>query len=609
MKRFTLALGWIALLALPGLATTPESKDILGSLAEPARGPSLSTPSTQSSGAPAEGKEEAKAPPMRAKEASLVVPDKPQPVSESYFHSDFTAKLIAEHQAHLQSAPGAPGNINQITRERLETLGALAKVILFSYNSTEELRSWRSVDNIFHKLKYLPSHFIHAKFNVPSHLTIPYKGGGEIKSVRIVVTNLDLNKIKSENPFGLVNFFKYDRLTSNIAMIITLRDNTVKIINVQDSSMVWVLFDIFKTRGVFYEQAFMNTGPAMTPDKWLQLPYEKEVDDFYREQLHPRMVTDVLDLTSGHAGAIVMELGAGTGALTMDIFKSLSLAGKEAYVFGTELLAENMESANTAANECVRTPTRRLEFHRCDSMNLLDEFSAKNAEKLNKIDEHFRERHGRKLPLVVVSSGGLNRLVLNSVFESSRVMQNLFRLNPDFMIASGLTETLLTENIIKRTGFVTIAREVIDQGESIFSYHMRSKSLTELLKYHETKLQAVPSLLDLTLSPDPLSVLRGLRPEQLAGIRFLEVSHAFFRGEAEAAGFLELVMASCPKLECLMHQFGLPGDGVQMVNARAGLLAKGVDASFLEKIRSEAMVHEQYLAFSRSFTESLTGNS
>ena len=113
---------------------------------------------------------------------------------------------------------------------------------------------------------------------------------------------------------------------------------------------------------------------------------------------------------------------------------------------------------------------------------------------------------------------------------------------------------------------------------------------------------------DLNLSPDPLSVLRGRRPEQLAGIRFLDVSHAYFRGEAEAAGFLELAMASCPKLECLVHQFGLPGDGVQMANARAGLLAKGVDEKFLEKIRSEAMVHEQYLAFSMNFIQRLTGN-
>jgi hypothetical protein len=106
-----------------------------------------------------------------------------------------------------------------------------------------------------------------------------------------------------------------------------------------------------------------------------------------------------------------------------------------------------------------------------------------------------------------------------------------------------------------------------------------------------------------------LSVLRGLSPEQLAGIRVLDVSHAYFRGEAEAAGFLELAMASCPKLECLGHQFGLPGDGVQMANARAGLLAKGVDPGFLEKLRSEAMVHEQYLAFSRSFIHRLTVNS
>lgn len=368
MKRFTLALSWIALLAIPGLATTPESKDILGSEAEPARGPSLSTPSTQSSGAPAEGKEEAKAPPKPVKYISLIGPIKSHPISEIYFHSDFSAKLIAEHQAHLQSATGVQGNINQISIERLETLGALAKVILYSYNSTEELRSFRSVDNIFQKIKNLPSHFIHAKFIVPPHLSIPYKGGGEIKNIRIVVTNPELYNIKSKDHFGLFNFFKYDRLTSNIAMIITLRDNTLQTINIQDKSMVCVLLDIFQTRGVFYEQAFMNTGPAMTPDKWLHLPYDKEVDDFYRDELHPRMVADVLDLTSAHAGAIVMELGAGTGALTMDIFKSLSLAGKEAYVFGTELLAGNVESANTAANECVRTPTRRLEFHRCDSM-------------------------------------------------------------------------------------------------------------------------------------------------------------------------------------------------------------------------------------------------
>ena len=149
MKRFTLALSWTALLALPGLATTPESKDILGSLAEPARGPSLSTPSTRSSGAPAEGKEEAKAPPMRVKDASLIVPGEPQSISQTYFHSVVSAKLIAEHLAHLQSATGVQGTINQKSIERLETLGALAKVITHSYNSKEELGRNRVNNNIF----------------------------------------------------------------------------------------------------------------------------------------------------------------------------------------------------------------------------------------------------------------------------------------------------------------------------------------------------------------------------------------------------------------------------------------------------------------------------
>jgi hypothetical protein len=400
----------------------------------------------------------------------------------------------------------------------------------------------------------------------------------------------------------------YFEMFSPMALVVKLRDNTEKILTVKDSSIALRLRDILCQDDVFYEQAHMNTWPALTSKSWIGLAYEDEVASIYREELHPELVKRVLEQTSTRAGAIVIELGAGTGNLTRDIFNRLSLAGKEAYVFGTELMPENVALATEAAKDCVQTPTRIVEFHRCNSMEMLDTFGPSHAEKLNAIKKQYKERHGRDIPLVVVSSGGLNRLVLNGVFESSRVMQNLFHFSPDLMIATGLTDTLLTQHIIKRTGFATIGCQVIDKKSDTFSYSMSSKTSAGLLKYHETKLQADPVRLDLSLSPDPLAVLRGLRPEQLARVKFLDVSHAYFRGEAEAGSFLELAMASCPALESLLHQFGLPGDGIQMANAMTSLLAKAPDAGFLGKITSESMTQEQNIAFSRGFIKRLTGS-
>lgn len=597
MRRTALALSCAALFAAHGFATTPESKSV-----QVAGTPGLSD------GVPGEGKEEAKAP--------VPAPDVPtgpgRSIWETYMDPRFSAELIAAHQAHLASHPDAQGDGTRMSIGRLRTLGGLAQIIKYTYNHREEVKGW---NNLFNQSKRLPSRFIHAKVNVPEHLSILYPSGGEIRNIRIIVGHPDrsteMEYDESGAPFNLNDYLNnkwvLKRKVSRLAIIVTMRDNTRNILSVQDSSMVEALGGFFKQNGQFYEQAHMNTWPAFESKYWIELPYSEEASDYYDKTIHPKVIADVLEGVSDHPGAMVLELGAGTGELTMDIFDRLYLVGKEAYVFGTELLPENVYLAKNAAKECVRTPTLRLSFHPCDSMHLLDEFSARVADEWNAIHKQYRERHGQDLPLVVVSSGALNRLVLNNVFESSRVMQNLFRLNPDLMIASGLTDTLLTPHIIKRTGFATLACDVIRKETGTFSYRMRSKTRSELLKYHETKLRTDPSSLDLSLSPDPLGVLRGLRPEQLAGIRFLDVSHAFFRGEAEAGHFLELAMASCPELESLLHQFGLPGDGIQMAKAMAGLSAKDPGADFLMKITSVPMVEEQNIAFSRSFIKSLTG--
>lgn len=581
--------------------TAPSSSSGLSTETLPREETVPATPSTES-------KEPITAP-SRAVTSEVSVPSRS--LSESFFRSKETDRLIAEHEINMNALSGRAGGHEGMSRAELETLGALSGLVSYAYGETKFPEvGIRKPISIYSHLKQIPPHFIHAKFTIPEHLTMPYRGGGTIKNLRIIVSNLllstDSRFLAMSCPFSLRESFPgFSRYSSSIAIQVTLRENNKKeLLMVNGRMMIELVYSIFSRRDVFYERSHMNTGPACSAPEWIDLPYDPETEVFYRERLHPRLIAEALEQTSACPGVIVLELGAGTGALSVDLFKRLSQAGKEAHVLATELLPENVELAQKASNDLPRSETGTLEFYPCNSMALMNTLGPRLMEKIETIQKQSHERHGQKSPLVVVSSGGMNRLVLNNLFESGRVMQNLFRLTPDLMIASGITETLLTKQIIKKTGFTGIRSwESQENGmQGTCFYMMKAKTVPELIRYHEAKLVADPSLLDLILSPDPLNILRGLRPELLAGLKILDVSHAFFLDEAEACQFLGLAMARCPRLDLLLHHFGLSGDGIQMEKAMASLEAKEADSrAFLKKVHREPVPRDQDLAVPKDF--------
>lgn len=550
-------------------------------------------------------------------ETSGGIPDTPEPhlpltIFDSLMMSPETQALIQRHEAYLKSLGGAPGHGAALTKEALGTLGALSQIVTILYRQ-EEFPDYPRSPTCFHLDRRLPNQFVYAEVKVPEHLDIKVKKKNgtsrKIKNIRIIAANPDLPVLK--RMYFFQDFFSIRRKRSGpsgMVLQISFHEGKDKhLMGVPSESLCTVLADIFNQDHFIYEQAYMNADRAAPSNYWVGLGYSPETECFYKNTLHPWFVANVMTYTADHPGVRVLELGAGTGQLTMDLFKHLSAAGKEADVLGTELLECNVLGAMDAAKTLVRDDRRTLAFRACDSLELLAPWNSGVWEETEAGNKTYLERHGKRRPLVVVASGAMNRLVLNDPFEASRVLQSLFRKGPDLVLVSGITDTLLSDRIIRKTGFESLFFGPIAPGaeKGYFGYKFKAKTIHDLLARHGARLAADPSNLDLSLSPDPLAILRGLPPERLGQIKSMDVSHAFFMNIVEVEQFLALTVASCPALEHLVHHYGFPADGLLMKEAIGRMAVPETGPAGLPGKITSVPVPAQNLAFSNGFIQRL----
>jgi len=333
--------------------------------------------------------------------------------------------------------------------------------------------------------------------------------------------------------------------------------------------------------------------------------YENSVERDYKDEIHPFLVRSLASSSARHAGAMVVEIGAGTGDLAMAVFKSLTQQGKEAHVIGLELLPGNVAIATQAAASLTIPEGSSLVFSACDSVTLLESLDPKIGDHINDCLERFHAKHGQNLPIYVVASGALNRLVLDGFHDSSRVLQHIHRLNPTCMMVSGVTDTLLTPHVIHASGFETaIQRRLFIDTQS--TYHgLKPKPLADQASYHLDKWRSDPTTLDLSLSPNPLALIQALPAEKLADIRTLDASYALFLGH-EAARFLAFVHKACPRLEQLVYRYGCNRDAMTMTDAIRKLESSLADApAFLAKLKGSPATEDWHLAFSPHFIQRL----
>lgn len=485
----------------------------------------------------------------------------------------------------------------------------LAKLHLIISNAVKIMKSNSlAYQNIFTNKKRAVKNFGHIKVRIPEYLNVPFEGQ-RIKGIKIIAGHATSESKyvfdRGEDSFAkslgyIINDF--DPAThKNIVIQLTLDSGQKTFVTVQTKQDADVL-NYMLNEHMFQEEAHIHHEPALLEDDWNELStYDEEggeTENFYRKKLHPKMLADIEAAIAKEQGAVVMEIGAGLGKLAMDVYQKISASDKEIHVVGTELYPQNVATANKEANNLPKTGKNSIGFFKCDSLSIVDDLKAE-IDRIKQIQQDYFARFNRTMPFVIAASGALNRLVLNSTFESLRVMQNIYRLNPDMMIVSGITETLLNQHMLKNLGFATLFR---DQGGDISSgsyYKLKPKSIEALVKYYEEKLTKNPSLLDLSLNAAPLSVFSKMDPKSLSTVKSIDISHAFFLNENEMQDFFAAVQQNCPNLEQIVFGYHFSADKTR-INAAIKELSSGTldEQRFASKIKAKYTKGEESIAFS-----------
>lgn len=524
-------------------------------------------------------------------------------------------KRLREHTGGAEVSETAK-NLGNVVEEAPDNLflndpTQIAKLSDLIYRTSKIMLSDHNTHrNIFNEGSKLPTIFTSYKFKIPDHFTLPFLGGEKIKKIKVLTGNIteDASDLLADDRTSLrdMQFLtEYDPISHrNIVVQITLDNGEKEILTIQTKEDANILQQILN-EFAFKEEAFIAPEPAYTAKQWefeSSSPYIAETRKFYRAYLHPKIMKDIRKNIDQHKekDAVIFEIGCGEGNLAIKMFDEFATPANEIHVVGADLVQANIVNAKKKVIDSNIKGDSDIEFYQANSVTLLDELAKQGCfEKLEKLQAEYSKKHGgHRMPLYIASSGALNRLVLNDTFESCRVMQNIYRLQPELMAVSGITETLLNQHILKKVGFKTLHRsEDFDEGGGNY-YKIKPQTHESLGAYYNHQLIRKPNQLDLSMSPDPLNIIKKIDPILLSNISVLDISHAYFKDQQEVESFLKLISESCPKLNQVVYDFHFPEDARLF---SSNFFDADPGNTLMSKIKANRIEHEQDIAFTKKF--------
>lgn len=519
------------------------------------------------------------------------------------------------------------------------------------------LENPHSTSNIFTDAATLPYHFFNAKVKIPSQYTYQIFGE-QISQFNFILGYTWGDAHERAMEFGsLFDIYFNEHLSQNFMVIeVTLKNGLHVFLTIQSEHINTEEFRFILNNMPFVEEAFMAVRPADPISEWDELnnytaqhegrfafyanEMVKEVEKFYSRELHPKICADVcksLELKftgifgAPKGNAIVIEIGAGTGNLSLKLYKKLAHKDRILHVIGLDLLKSNTAIARQNAEEEIsvikkgerksvseaefnrKYQNNTLNFYTCNSLTLLKTLEElKVYHEIRETQKKYFLQHDEVLPIHIVSSGALNRVVFNNNFESLRVLQNIYRLQPEAMTISGITECLVNSHILKNAGFQVLYE---DKGLASGNYYkIKSKPVEEVAKNLEVALKLKPNELDLTLNSDPLSTIQSINKKLLAETTYIDISFVFFKDIDEMTNFFKFIQTNCPKLQKVKYDYHIKEDAKLYQEARNKIKANLEDPTdpndpfllLLSKIAINYIQDERVIAYRKEFTNRLT---
>lgn len=134
----------------------------------------------------------------------------------------------------------------------------------------------------------------------------------------------------------------------------------------------------------------------------------------------------------------------------------------------------------------------------------------------------YEEKAEDELKTIVVATGALTRLVLKSTFSCVESLQSFSRGGVDAIFCSGKQEPLFP-SIVKRVG---MAMETNDRGLNTI-YLLKPLPLDAVLHQKMLSFQKHKPVLDLSLSSNPLYILKNFPDEYRSEVEILDLSFSF----------------------------------------------------------------------------------
>lgn len=394
-----------------------------------------------------------------------------------------------------------------------------------------------------------------------------------IKRIKIVATD---NKEAEEQ----TQIFK----NGNVMMQLTYHHAFKEIFTIS-SNQCHALTQLLNKEHLLQDQAFLYENQVLDSSYWVGLAhYNHQVDQAYKK-IHDHLVSKSQEI----GDAVFLEIGAGTGALSEQLYETLSKT-HPVHVIGTELRRDNVNQANKRTQGMGR-----IEFQQGNSVTLLDDLETTGAAQ--KIEEW------RKTKLLVVNASGALNLEVLDHFQAVRAIQHICRLSPKVFNLAGFTAQVINGHIIKSTGFAIqeFTPHLANKGH-FFSLTLRNEQEQATYIQHKERAIERTGMLDLSLNSHPLAVLTSLRPEILAKTHSINLSHSFVR-EGEAAKMAAHLAAHCPLLKAVTwehHFWGHYSDNYVDDSKHIAQLQQGLSTKQIA-YTTEHTSQPQKLAFSPGF--------
>lgn len=151
-----------------------------------------------------------------------------------------------------------------------------------------------------------------------------------------------------------------------------------------------------------------------------------------------------------------------------------------------------------------------------DKIKIMNSLSKECLEELKKRPEGCKD--------LVICSGHITRLVLNTVFEAMKVMHNLYQANVSCVFASGCRESLYSKNMLEKLGFQGVINYTGEDEVDLIEIAPRYLAAQTLLDNYNNGLET--KYLDLSMCPDPIKVLTELKDSPaLNSVECLDLSY------------------------------------------------------------------------------------